>query len=106
MYCRLFSFVMLFKSVFSSFKSLLSIYTCKLLIKLRNVFKQLEKRNRNKRACLFHAFPLRKTSFFHGGNMILPPLFWLKKLGHVLLLKTENNIQPVFKPSLNHITRV
>lgn len=37
---KLFSFVMLFKSVFSSFKSLPSIYTCKLLIKLRNVFKQ------------------------------------------------------------------
>lgn len=37
--------------------------------------------------------------------MILPP-FLVKKLGHALLLKTENNIQPVFKPSLNHIARV
>lgn len=37
---KLFSFVMLLKEVSSSFKSLPSIYTCKLLIKLRNVFKQ------------------------------------------------------------------
>lgn len=37
---KLFSFVMLLKEVSSSFKSLPSIYACKLLIKLRNVFKQ------------------------------------------------------------------
>lgn len=37
---KLFSFVMLLKEVSSSFKSLPSIYTCKPLIKLRNIFKQ------------------------------------------------------------------